>query len=80
MRRVGVADQRGRRRGSRNAAKILEAKPMPFDRSPHWNDYRAAPAVLYTGLASNHERVGYSRVDKDGSERGLETIQIVRDK
>ena len=40
----------------------------------HWNDHRANASILYTGLASNNDRVGYARVDKDVTERGLKTV------
>jgi hypothetical protein len=43
----------------------------------HRNDHRAIAVILYTGLASNNGCVGYTRIDKDVRERGLETIQIV---
>ena len=43
----------------------------------HWNDYRAGAMILYATLASNNGRVGYACVDKDVSERRLETIQVV---
>ena len=42
-----------------------------------WNDHRATSLIRYAGLASQYERRGCARIDKDVSERGLETIKLV---
>ena len=45
----------------------------------YWNNHRPSAVILYTGPASNNDRVGYVPVDEDVSERRLETIEIVRE-